>query len=118
MNLLEYIKKAEIEGMKRDLKANCVLINKQLELIERSWAHMNIDGTVNIYPPMICGLASYLTDELPEDTAFAIFRAENLPPTREQEIKQQAREELLDELREMSFSKVIEMLHRESEGKR
>lgn len=112
MNLLEFARKAEHEALRRNIKANSILLNEEIMLVRNAWRFVN-DDTIMEYPPMICGLSAYLTDELPDDFAFAIFRAENLPLTREQEIKQQARDELLDELREMSFSEVIEMLHKD-----
>ena len=74
MNLSEYIQKALIEAHKQQINANTVFLNSEIALVKRSYE--KIGNSITEYPPMICGLAAHLTDELPDDIAFAICKTE------------------------------------------
>jgi len=108
MNLLEYLQQAEREAIKLHIKANCVMLNSTLELVSEDY--VVIGGEVRHYPPMICGLSAFLTDELPDDIAFAVFESSNLPLTREEGVRKEAREEFLAELKEMTFEEIASLL--------
>jgi hypothetical protein len=108
MNLFKYIQQAEREAFKQHIKANSVMLNSTLELVSEGYAV--IGDEVRHYSPMICGLSAFLTDELPDDIAFAVFESPNLPLTREEEVRKEAREEFLAELREMTFEEIASLL--------
>lgn len=107
MNLFNFIQQAEREAFKQHIKANSVILNSTLELVSEGYAV--IGNEVVQYPPMICGLSAFLTDELPDDIAFAVFESPNPPLTREEEIRKEAREEFLAELKEMTFEEIASL---------
>ena len=100
MNLVDYIRQAEQEAWQQHIKANSVMLNR------------TIGGSIQGYPPMICGLSAFLTDELPDDIAFAVFESPNPPLTREERIKQEARQEFLDELRGVTFEEIANLIEK------
>lgn len=70
-SLIEGIIKAKKEALRRDIRANAVLINDRQYFSQ-------------IYPEgreisMICGLKAFYTDELPDDTLFAVVEADVRP---------------------------------------
>jgi len=71
MNLVDYIRQAEQEAWRQHIKANSVMLNRTIKLVREGYAA--IGGSIQGYPPMICGLSAFLTDELPDDIAFAVF---------------------------------------------
>ena len=110
MNLVDYIRQAEQEAWQQHIKANSVMLNRTIKLVREGYAA--IGGSVTEYPPMICGLSAFLTDELPDDIAFAVFESPNPPLTREEQIKQKARQEFLDELRTMTFEEIAQLIEK------
>ena len=110
MNLIDYIQQAEQEALQQNIRANSVMLNRKIMLVHKGYTAMN--GTVTEYPPMICGLSAFLTDELPDDIAFAVLENPNPPLTREAEIKQKARQEFLDELRTMTYEDIAQLIER------
>lgn len=106
MNIIAYINKAEKEAFKQHIRANTVLINKQLAMVEPGLFFPN-NHSVTHMPPMICGLAAYLTDELPENFAFSIFEGQAMPKDIRERIKRDVRRELMEELRQMTFEELI-----------
>lgn len=67
--------RARAEAFRQNIKANAVLINKNLVKIPELY-HIPLLGA-GIVPPMICGLGAYDAGELlPEDYAFAVTHIE------------------------------------------
>lgn len=63
--------RARAEAFRQNIKANAVLINKNLVKIPELY-HIPLLGA-GVVPPMICGLGVYDAGELlPEDYAFAV----------------------------------------------
>lgn len=110
MNLINYIQQAKQEAWQQHIKANSVMLNRTIKLVHKGYTAMN--GSVTEYPPMICGLSAFLTDELPDDIAFAVFQSPNPPLTREERIKQETRQEFLDELRTMTYEEIADLIER------
>ncbi len=109
MNLIDYINQARREMLKNHIEANSVVLNERLKLVREGIAAFS-QGEYTEYPPMILGLSAYLTDELPDDTAFLVFRSSNPTPTREEEIRKESRRELLDEMRTMSLEEISKLI--------
>ncbi len=114
MNLVEYIQQAQKEAFRQHIKANSVVLNSKIKLVREGYTVFH--GSAYRYPPMICGLSAYLTDDLPEDLpdniAFALIDNPNPPLTTEAEIKQKARQEFLDELRNMTFEEIADLIEK------
>lgn len=69
--------RARAEAFRQNIKANAVLINKNLVKISELY-HISPLG-VSVIPPMICGLGVYDAGELlPEDYAFAVTHIEEV----------------------------------------
>ena len=109
MNLSEYIQKALIEAHKQRINANTVFLNSEIALVKRSYE--KIGNSITEYPPMICGLAAHLTDELPDDIAFAICKTET--ETNIQKARREAKQELLDEMKTMQLGEILDLINSE-----
>lgn len=110
MNLVDYARQAINEALKQNIRANSIMLNSKIKLVRQGYSRMG--DRVQVYPPMICGLSAFLTDELPDDIAFAIIESPNPPLTREARIKQEARQEFLDELRGMTFEEIANLIEK------
>lgn len=110
MNLIEYIQQAQGEAVKQHINANSVMLNRNLMLVCESYS--KIGNALYRTPPMICGLSAFLTDELPDNVAFSVLENPNPPLTREAEIKQEARQEFLDELRTMTYEDIVQLIEK------
>ena len=114
MNLVEYIQQAQKEAFKQHIKANSVVLNSKIKLVREGYTVFY--GSAYRYPPMICGLSAFLTDDLPEDLpdniAFALLDSPNPPLTQVEKIKQEARREFLDELRGMTFDEIADLIEK------
>lgn len=108
VNLINYIQQAKQEAWQQHIKANSVMLNRTIKLVHKGYTAMN--GSVTEYPPMICGLSAFLTDELPDDIAFAVLENPNPPLTPEAKIRQKARQEFLDELRTMTYEDIAQLI--------
>lgn len=108
MYLVELIQKAEMEALKLRINANSILLNRDIKYCKDIF--FASENHVTHYPPMILGLASYLTEGLPDDVAFALFENPEPPLTEVEEIKQQARKEIIEELKTMSLEDIIKMM--------
>jgi hypothetical protein len=64
---IEKIQQAQVEAIKKGIKANTVLINDKIGYVKPF-----LLGRNSIFPPMICGLEVQITDELPECYDFLI----------------------------------------------
>ena len=109
MNLSEYIQKALVEAHKQRINANTVFLNSEIALVKRSYE--KIGNSITEYPPMICGLAAHLTDELPDDIAFAICKTET--ETNIQKARREAKQELLDEMKTMQLGEILDLINSE-----
>lgn len=70
----ELIMEAYYEAVKRGIKANTILINKNL--VEVKPFIVNYSNGFSELPPQICGMQAFFTDkELPDDYAFSILEA-------------------------------------------
>lgn len=66
---METLAKAMAEATKRGIKANSIVINKNM---------VHVPERFGEWPEMICGLHCYFTDkELPDGYSFAVFRDAN-----------------------------------------
>lgn len=109
MNLEEYVRKATTEAFKQHIFANTVFLNDKFALIKRSYAKLG--NSITEYPPMICGLAAHLTDELPDDVAFAACRTD--VETSLQKARREAKQELLDEMKTMQLGEILDLINSE-----
>ena len=108
MDLYDCIKQAQNEAFLQHLNANTVILNRNLRLVKQAYSVFH--GTATCYPPMIRGMASMLTDELPEDTAFLLFESPNISTSREAKIRQETRAELINELKSMTLTEVMQLI--------
>ena len=106
MNLSEYIQKALIEAHKQRINANTVFLNSEIALVKRSYE--KIGNTVQEFPPMICGLTCFLSDELPDNIPFAV--CETSAKTEFEKGRREGRQELIEELRTKSLAEIVEMI--------
>ena len=79
-DIIEHIRQAQIEATKMGIKANAVAISDKLYFSK--FCHPGGDV------PMICGLKCVYSNELPNDTLFAVFEATNQPQTKDERIKE------------------------------
>lgn len=109
MNLSEYIQKALIEARKQRISANTVLLNEEIALVKGGYEKMG--NTVAEIPPMICGLSAFLTDELPDNVAFAV--CETKVETELEKGRREGRQELIQELKEMQLGEILDLINSE-----
>ena len=84
-SIYELVAEARCEAIKEGIKANAIVINKNLVKVPEMFNH---------YPVMICGLKSYLTsNELPEDYLFSVLH-DPRPMTNADRIRAMSDEEL------------------------
>lgn len=90
--------RARAEAFRQNIKANAVLINKNLVKIPELY-HIPLLGA-GVVPPMICGLGVYDAGELlPEDYAFAVTHIE----TGEKELQRETVKAILTEINTAYF---------------
>lgn len=109
MNLSEYIQKALIEAHKQRINANTVFLNSKIALVKRSYE--KIGNTVQEFPPMICGLTCFLSDELPDNIPFAV--CETSAKTEFEKGRCEGRQELIQELKEMQLGEILDLINSE-----
>jgi hypothetical protein len=95
-SIFQHIHQAYIEAQKRNIKANAVVISDKLY-----FSRLLGDG---VDVPMVCGLKCIYSDDLPDDTLFAVFEGHNLPLTKGEKIRELEEEnktlrETLDRIR-------------------
>lgn len=73
-SLSEFIYEAYQAALKEDIRANTVMISKRLAKVNR-FSCSFFANSYNEFPPLICGLEAYVTDELPEEFAFGVVEA-------------------------------------------
>ncbi len=86
ISLTDLIVDAYKAALKNDIRANTVMISKRLA---------KVNGFVNFFgdsyadfPPLICGLEAYVTDEMPEEFAFGLVEA---PTTQREQVFEDGR---------------------------
>lgn len=79
-DIIEHIIKAQIEATKRGIKANMVAISDKIYFSKLCLPGGDV--------PIICGLKCVYTNELPDDTLFAVFEAHNATQTKDDRIKE------------------------------
>lgn len=108
------IKKAHEEAIKRGIEANTIILGKNLayvegfELIEK---HMDVFNQTISISPMILGmdiLVRNLEREYPKGTDFVITHRDSTEIDR---IRNEAKEELINELKEMALRVVLFTLY-------
>lgn len=80
-NIVEHIIQAQIEAVKRVIKANAVVISDKLYFSK-------LQISCNDDVPMICGLKCVYSKELPDDTLFAVCYLPNAPQTKDERFKE------------------------------
>ena len=88
-SIYEHIYEAQREAMIRGIEADAVAINDRLYYTKLSNGYGDI--------PMVCGLKCVYTNELPEDTMFAVFKSSNAIMTKDEMIAK-----LQDEKKELN----------------
>lgn len=108
------IKKAHEEAVKRGIEANTIMLGKNLayvggfELIEK---HMGVFNQTISVPPMILGMDILVRDlerQYPKGTDFVITHRASTEIDR---IRDEAKEELIKELKEMPLRDVLFTLY-------
>ena len=91
-DIFNHIMEAQIEATRRGIVANTVAINDKLYYSKLASGWYDV--------PIICGLKCIYTNELPEDTMFAVFEAQNAVMTKDEVIAelQRKNEELNKQL--------------------
>lgn len=90
-NILSYsklIQQAFDESIKNYIKANTILINRNLAYFPG--VDVCISNHVGELPPMIMGLEAYFVNDLPEDCVFAVCRKEK---TEREQLEEEVRKE-------------------------
>lgn len=110
MTIVELARKAEIEALKLRINANSILLNRDIKYCKD--IYLTSGNYVTHCPPMILGMAGYLTEGLPDNVAFALFENPEPPLTEVEKIKQQARKEFIEELKTMPMAEIAEMIEK------
>lgn len=96
MNFIEAILKARKEAFKEHIRANAIILNEDF-VKTRLMAYECFNGS-SIIPPMICGMQVSITEDLPEEYAFALTDAPARRTEEERRIRKEEREKTIDEL--------------------
>lgn len=76
VNFFEMVAKAQAAAFKDGIKANSILINKNMVRVRSFPFSDGITRGIYFAPDMVCGLNVYLTeDDLPEGYSFAILES-------------------------------------------
>lgn len=103
IDLISYVAEANRRAMQEGIKANSIMINDRL-VKTNSFVFRFCNGTVAQMPPMICGLEAHITDELPDEYAFAVLEK---PQTERDKIVEQTRKDTVREF----VGKIKELIH-------
>lgn len=77
-SIISHIEEARYEAMARCIEADTIAINDRLYYSKLSNGYSDI--------PMICGLKCVYTNELPDNTMFAVFKAPKAVMTKDEMI--------------------------------
>ena len=100
------IVEAQERLLKEHIRANCVVVDKKYIQLQKRLCVGMYQGVV-VIPPMIGGLRVFF-DDLPEDTAFAVFESSNLPETEFDRLRRENRE-LKEQLRKVKEALGVEV---------
>ena len=105
MDIINHIMEAQIEATRRGIVANTVAINDRLYYSKLSHGCYDI--------PVVCGLKCIYTNELPEDTIFAVFEAPNSIMTNDEMIAElQRKNEELNKQLEKAYEIIGKLIDR------
>lgn len=94
-SLQDFIYEAYKVALHEDIRANTVMINKKIAKVNKFVS--SAAGSYNEFPPLICGLEAFVTDELPDEYAFGLVEA---PKTQRDRIIEQTRRDAIKEFAE------------------
>lgn len=75
-SIIGHIYEAQREAILREIEVNTVAINDRLYFSKLSNGHGDV--------PMVCGLKCIYTNELPDDTMFAVFKSDRTVRTKDE----------------------------------
>jgi hypothetical protein len=79
-SIIDHIAQAKSEAYKRGIKANAVVISDKLYFSRLLGYGVDV--------PMVCGLKCIYSEDLPDDTSFAVCKAHSLPVTKDERIRE------------------------------
>ena len=101
--MFEQIRQAKKEAIKHNIKANAIVINDKLQFSKARFITFKYSPTYNEIvkiPPMILGLKTIFSDELPDGVDFAILHKDSILSKQEEiEKLKQENEELREKLK-------------------
>ena len=96
-SLITHIQKAQTLTLKKNIKANEVIIDEDLAIINK-FAYIGVDGSIHQSNAMICGLKVDYEKDLAKDFGYNFILAENPEPQEPKTLQDYTDEELLKEL--------------------
>lgn len=112
--LIDRIKRAHDEAIRRGIEANTIMIDNKLAYVKGfEFTEPSMGGFKHVsqYPPMILGMDILVCDlerEFPKGTDFVITHRDSTEIDR---IRNEAKEELINELKEMPLRDVLFTLY-------
>lgn len=107
-SIIDHIEAARREAMYRDIEANTVAINDKLYFSKLSNGYGDI--------PIVCGLKCVYTNELPDDTRFAVFKSDCTVRTKDEIIADlQDRNKELTKALDKAYEIIGNMIDRQGE---
>lgn len=104
-SIVEHIYEAQREAMIHGINANAVAINDRLYYTKLSNGYGDI--------PMVCGLKCVYTNELPNDTIFAVFESSSAVMTKDEIIANlQKKNEELNKQLDRAYEIIGQMIDR------
>lgn len=96
-SLITHIQKAQKLTLKKNIKANEVIIDGDLAIINK-FAYIGVDGSIHQSNAMICGLKVAYEKDLAKDFGYNFILAETPEPQEPKTLQDYTDEELLKEL--------------------
>lgn len=96
-SLITHIQKAQRLTLKKNIKANEVIIDEDLAIINK-FGCIGIDGSMHQSKPMICGLKVAYEKDLAKDFGYNFILTETTEPQEPKTLQDYTDEELLEEL--------------------
>lgn len=87
-SLPELIWEAQLEATKNNIRANTVVISKRLAKVNRFVQTFDFGISYKEFPPLVCGLEAYITDEMPDELGFGLLEA---PTTQREQVFEDGR---------------------------
>lgn len=108
-SLPELIWEAQLEATKNNIRANTVVISKRLAKVNRFVQTFDLGISYKEFPPLICGLEAYITDEMPDELGFGLLEA---PTTQREQVFEDGRKTGYKEGYEQGLKDLAERLKR------